>query len=269
MSLIVDINPVPWEILEQVKARLLKNRAKKQRRQPEKSKELRRVMQVDNGILAKQRWEEPSFIGGGDTPYIAIVTGGHFGRRYVRLIYVSTNESYVLFNDIVTVAVKLNDVTVGSLENPGINNFVAYLFVWTENTETQNEIQSRINQLYSNVYEERESPSDYNGWVSAGTYLVNLTWKVILVNSSNLAEPNRGDRIKLELVPSSPMAWKSIGFGRANNIRIYSAFVDDDESLSSFTASTVLESTEGKILEFPDTLGEGFKYWPLGYAFND
>ena len=64
MSLIIDINPVPWEILEQVKARILKNRAKKQKRQPDKGKDLRRVMQVDNGILAKQRWEEPSFIGG-------------------------------------------------------------------------------------------------------------------------------------------------------------------------------------------------------------
>ena len=62
MSLIVDINPVPWEILDLVRARILKNRAKKQKRQPEKGKELRRVMQVDNGILAKQRWEEPSFI---------------------------------------------------------------------------------------------------------------------------------------------------------------------------------------------------------------
>ena len=69
MSLIVDINPVPWEILEQVKARLLKNRAKKQKRQPEKGKELRRVMQVDNGILAKQRWEEPSFIAAGGLHY--------------------------------------------------------------------------------------------------------------------------------------------------------------------------------------------------------
>jgi hypothetical protein len=73
MSLIVDINPVPWEILDLVRARILKNRAEKQKRQPEKGKELRRVMQVDNGILAKQRWEEPSFIGGGKTPYIAFV----------------------------------------------------------------------------------------------------------------------------------------------------------------------------------------------------
>jgi hypothetical protein len=73
MSLIVDINPVPWEILDLVRARILKNRAKKQRRQPEKPGELRRVMQVDNGILAKQRWEQPSFIGGGKTPYIAFV----------------------------------------------------------------------------------------------------------------------------------------------------------------------------------------------------
>jgi hypothetical protein len=62
MSLIVDINPVPWEILDLVKARILKNRANRQKRQPEKPGELRRVMQVDNGLLAKQRWEEPSFI---------------------------------------------------------------------------------------------------------------------------------------------------------------------------------------------------------------
>jgi hypothetical protein len=62
MSLIVDINPVPWEILDLVRARILKNRANRQKRQPEKPGELRRVMQVDNGILAKQRWEEPSFI---------------------------------------------------------------------------------------------------------------------------------------------------------------------------------------------------------------
>ena len=79
MSLIVDINPVPWEILEQVKARILKNRAKKQKREPDKGKELQRVMQVDNGILAKQRWEEPSFIGGGKTPYIAIVISDRRG----------------------------------------------------------------------------------------------------------------------------------------------------------------------------------------------
>jgi hypothetical protein len=63
MSLIVDINPVPWEILDLVRSRIVKNRANRQKRQPEKPSELRRVMQVDNGILAKQRWEEPSFIG--------------------------------------------------------------------------------------------------------------------------------------------------------------------------------------------------------------
>jgi hypothetical protein len=73
MSLIVDINPVPWEILEQVKARLLRNRAKKQKRQPEKGKELRRVMQVDNGILAKQRWEESSFIGDASIARIVVL----------------------------------------------------------------------------------------------------------------------------------------------------------------------------------------------------
>ncbi len=64
MSLIVDINPVPWEILDLVRARILKNRAKKQKRKekPGEERNLRRVTPADRGLLAKQRWEEPSFI---------------------------------------------------------------------------------------------------------------------------------------------------------------------------------------------------------------
>ncbi len=64
MSLIVDINPVPWEILDLVRARILKNRAKKQKRKekPGEERNLRRVTPADIGLLAKQRWEEPSFI---------------------------------------------------------------------------------------------------------------------------------------------------------------------------------------------------------------
>jgi hypothetical protein len=87
MSLIVDINPVPWEILEQVKARILKNRAKKQKRQPDKGKELRRVMQVDNGILAKQRWEEPSFVGGDRVPFFAVVIPLEFVYTKISLVF--------------------------------------------------------------------------------------------------------------------------------------------------------------------------------------
>jgi hypothetical protein len=87
MSLIVDINPVPWEILDLVRARILKNRAKKQKRQPEKPGELRRVLQVDNGILAKQRWEEPSFIGGDRVPFFAVVIPLEFVYTKISLVF--------------------------------------------------------------------------------------------------------------------------------------------------------------------------------------
>jgi hypothetical protein len=106
MSLIVDINPVPWEILDLVKARILKNRAKKQKRQPEKGKELRRVMQVDNGILAKQRWEEPSFISGEGVHYsISIIDedDGYstlYGTRDINWLDWSNKTNFTFINEI-------------------------------------------------------------------------------------------------------------------------------------------------------------------------
>lgn len=165
MSLIVDINPVPWEILEQVKARLLKNRAKKQKRQPEKSGELRRVMRVDNGILAKQRWEEPSFIGGEDyAPFITVVTGGELGTKVITGVTgyefdsgqpFDVNDLYVvtgyIYSQIGSFTVKLNDVPIGQLETPVVDTFTAFLFTWSRDAVTTEQIQSSI-QNYYNVY---------------------------------------------------------------------------------------------------------------------
>ena len=124
MSLIVDINPVPWEILEQVKARLLKNRAKKQKRQPEKGKELRRVMQVDNGILAKQQWEEPSFIGGGGTPFLAILKG-------------IANQTFAF-------TLTINDVLVAEIDFREMGNKKGYILLWTNNENDEESIKSFI-----------------------------------------------------------------------------------------------------------------------------
>jgi hypothetical protein len=106
MSLIVDINPVPWEILDLVRARILRNRAKKQKRQPEKGKELRWVMQVDNGILAKQRWEEPGFISGGGVHYsISIIDedDGYstlYGTRDINWLDWSNKTNFTFINEI-------------------------------------------------------------------------------------------------------------------------------------------------------------------------
>jgi hypothetical protein len=128
MSLIVDINPVPWEILDLVRARILKNRAKKQKRQPEKPEELRRVMQVDNGILAKQRWEEPSFIGGDRIPFFAVVIHSEF--TYTKISLVFNGEP----------------VTTPSFEflTPG-----NYIFAWSAGEQDYQIISETVNLFYS------------------------------------------------------------------------------------------------------------------------
>jgi len=68
MSLIVDINPVPWKILELVKARILKNRAKKENKGLDWSREsLKREMALQPmkpGPLLSKRRDEPSFVTG-------------------------------------------------------------------------------------------------------------------------------------------------------------------------------------------------------------
>jgi hypothetical protein len=66
MSLIVDINPVPWKILDLVKARILKNRAKKAKKGLDWSKEtLRREMALSPAPLISRRRDEPSFVPSG------------------------------------------------------------------------------------------------------------------------------------------------------------------------------------------------------------
>lgn len=134
MSLIVDINPVPWEILEQVKARILKNRAKKQKRQPEKVRDLRRVMQVDNGILAKQRWEEPSFIGGDRV----FAIGFSSDVLYFPGFFAQIPVNYT---------VSINGQTLGNVNFSLIlNRLQTYYFIWSPDENDKTEI---LNDLFS------------------------------------------------------------------------------------------------------------------------
>jgi hypothetical protein len=68
MSLIVDINPVPWKILDLVRARILKNRAKKAKKGMDWSQEtIKREMSLQPGPLSKRKRDEPSFVAGGET----------------------------------------------------------------------------------------------------------------------------------------------------------------------------------------------------------
>jgi hypothetical protein len=64
---------VPWEILELVRARILKNRARQ--RPQEQLGELKRAMSLRPGPLSrKRREEEPSFVAGEDYRYIFVTT---------------------------------------------------------------------------------------------------------------------------------------------------------------------------------------------------
>ena len=45
------------------------------------------MMQVDNGILAKQRWEQPSFIGGDRVPFFAVVIPLEFVYTKISLVF--------------------------------------------------------------------------------------------------------------------------------------------------------------------------------------
>lgn len=66
MSLIIDINPVPWKILDLVRARILKNRAKKAKKGVDWSKEtMKREMSLQPGPLSRRKRDEPSFIPSG------------------------------------------------------------------------------------------------------------------------------------------------------------------------------------------------------------
>jgi hypothetical protein len=66
MSLIIDIDPVPWKILDLVKARILKNRAKKAKKGTDWSKEtLRREMALSPAPLISRKRDEPSFVPSG------------------------------------------------------------------------------------------------------------------------------------------------------------------------------------------------------------
>ena len=84
MSLIIDINPVPWKILDLVRARILKNRAKKAKKGMDWSKEtMKREMSLQPGPLSRRKRDEPSFIPGGQ---VDVGVGWlHIGYNYTVL----------------------------------------------------------------------------------------------------------------------------------------------------------------------------------------
>lgn len=292
MSLIIDIDPVPWNVLEVVKCRILKNRAKAKRAVENcGGSEKKRADSLRPGPLSRKRKDEPSFVLSGDTPYIAIVTGGQYGHRvfsdvFDTGVYPTLNGSLYggfygldtikipIYSVIGKTTVNLNGVAIGQLANPGVNNFVAYLFMWSENTNTQNEIISNIETSeWTNRYSPYETDFGDEGF---NQYLVTLTWKIILIDKSKFAEPEPGVKIKFELVPDSPIQFRFGNFYHVANTSVYTNLAGDTKPVGR-SASTAIgpyigegiprNDTEGFIFQFSDIPGER-KYWPLNYVFQ-
>lgn len=291
MSLIVDINPVPWEILDRVKARLLRNRTKKSKQQAKKPEALRRVMPVDDGILAKQRWEEPSFIFTGEDriPYIVIVVGGPDSRRVIKsrpkleFNYVSLAEgpdapySYVpdpsseggwffgmwvpsyikiyynfvqnytylgtpVYETIGDITVKLNELTIGVLTPPPIDTFIAYLFTWSNDSETHENIKKTIaNNQYGERIARKEftittiAPTSKSGAYDIVTppsdedssyYLIKLNWQVIVIDDVIVSEPEIEQELQLSLIPESIGGQRYGDSENKRNTAIHYGFID-------------------------------------------
>jgi hypothetical protein len=267
MSLIVDINPVPWEILDLVKARILKNRANRQKRQPEKPGELRRVMQVDNGLLAKQRWEEPSFIFGGDFPFLYILKDSR-GVGGVNSTFAFT--------------LKINDVFVAEIDFKEMGKPKGYILIWSNNETDVKSVKSYLGQSetvriyegylgrFYDQYEDRANPYQqlvagqvpYYVTAYRGVDSVNVTllreYTAIILNQS---EPRPGDIIDIEIkVTYTAQFLRTISLpnGLPNYAYISGGFMESGADPLPGDASNI----EPGELDFVSTAG------PLGNTYN-
>jgi hypothetical protein len=268
MSLIVDINPVPWEILDLVKARILKNRANRQKRQPEKPGELRRVMWVDNGILAKQRWEEPSFIGGEDFPFLYIL------KRSIGVGGINSTFAFTL---------KINDVFVAEIDFKEMGKSKGYILIWSNNETDVKSVKSYLGQSetvriyegylgrFYDQYEDRANPYQqlvagqvpYYVTAYRGVDSVNVTllreYTAIILNQS---EPRPGDIIDIEIkVTYTAQFLRRIGDspnGFPNDAFISGGFMESGADPLPGDASNIKRGE----LDFVSTAG------PLGNTYN-
>lgn len=137
MSLIIDINPVPWKILDLVRARILKNRAKKAKKGVDWSKEtLKRDMSLQPGPLSRRKRDEPSFVSGGtihysismlarNTEYLkGTITGTYYGSLGGGEGFINVNIKWISKSQpVVTPLFRIPGVPTTLGPDPGIPAF--------------------------------------------------------------------------------------------------------------------------------------------------
>jgi hypothetical protein len=211
MSLIVDINPVPWKILDLVRARILKNRAKKTKKGTMGSKErLNREMSLQPGPLSRRKKDEASFIAFNDfTPYIGLVTDNPLFQGDFTLYLNGT---------------RLGDGVSAS------DQAVGYLFIWSENTEYHESAKKNMNTFWSRQIKRPDLNDD-------------LVWaNVVVVEQVPPPEPNDYAEIKLTSIENNAdfnTSQTYLGFAEkpASNISLYpsdSKFWPNDAHYSRF-----------------------------------
>jgi hypothetical protein len=201
-------------------------------------------MWVDNGILAKQRWEEPSFIGGGKTPYIAIVMSDRRGY-YVDFWQavkdkIAISNLYSRHSEAIDFSFYINkyqegetsgypnsyepartelgkfqlsvQASIGDYDSNyiGINHAEGFLFIWSTDLADHNTVKDFALKLPS-LTDWRNEPLAYHER--------NVTkWTVIVMNEN---EPQPNDYITLS-------GTQSYGIGRGY---LYYGFVEDLDRL--------------------------------------
>jgi len=249
MSLIVDIDPVPWNILEVVKCRILKNRAKAKRAVENcGGSEEKRADSLRPGPLSIRRKDEPSFVLSGKTPYIAIrlsgqpmANGQNFvefytpntaGPSYYPLSFLPYYNVYQIWAQPEPHIFKLNGVVVGEIVPPSTaNTWVAYLFIWSDNIETQKELINSDKTFVSgktsvNAFRYDQADLVY-GLIPSPFYTVPIifNWIVVVIDNNVFAEPQPGDKVEATFEP------KSTGIG--GNQAIVIGFTEDKNSVGS------------------------------------
>ena len=237
-------------------------------------------MQVDNGILAKQRWEEPSFVGSEKTPYIAFVSSFRNGYFLEYLEYGASLIGVEKFNPSMYQSFFINKYQTG--ESLGLNapqNYTptrfklgeaqaltkyppqpgeiidfenltneseGFLFIWSSDVNDQDIVKnfsSQINQLvnWPTVTIGGGVLGEYAGFISSTPF----KWTVFVINDN---QPNPTDKITLT---------GSFGPGAIIGY-FYYGFVEDLGNLQDGAANNsilhVVSNAEGKVI---------FKYYPF------
>lgn len=231
-------------------------------------------MQVDNGILAKQRWEEPSFVGGGKTPYIAFVNSlrsapyidlwlideltkqnidpGLTGFKEIAAIdysfYINKyqpGEASGYPSNYTPTRLKLLEFqlptqppelySINQAAEYPINHAEGFLFIWSNSASDQDQVKEFASLVPNLADLTTYASGATNKLVENSFYLRPITkWTIYFIDSN---EPQQGDSTTLS---------GTVSYGGTRGY-LYYGFVEDLER-SQAGATSVMEANKSKVI---------------------